>query len=252
MTKGVKNAPKTAEAGAVGRKDRPRRIRSTTSSAKVEPEAGNPGGQDRRAEAAASAGAGAKAQTSGSEARRGQACRSKTRAEGEAREEAGAEDRSDRRNPEEGRGEEEGRRARAEAKKKVAEERAAKAKPAPRQEQKQARPTTSSKIAALLDKRTRQRQAAAGDQLNPNPGMRQAANGNAAVLSAERARRAAQAAVRSAGIRRWPRSTPERWRSMMRDAVQAGRLGWPRSRCCMARRRPYGRRPWRRAPCARS
>jgi TolA protein len=72
---------------------------------------------------------------------------------------------------------------REQAKKKVAEERAAKAKAEKlEREKKQAEAYDPSKIAALLDKRDPTRQAAAGEQLSPNPGIGKS-NGNAAVLS---------------------------------------------------------------------
>ena len=70
-----------------------------------------------------------------------------------------------------------------EAKKKKAEERAAKAKAEKlEREKKQAQAYDPSKIAALLDKRDERRQAAAGEQLSMNPGLGKS-NGNAAVLS---------------------------------------------------------------------
>lgn len=72
---------------------------------------------------------------------------------------------------------------REEAKKKVAEERAAKAKAEKLEREKQQQQKFDpSKIAALLDKRDERRQAAAGEQLSPNPGLGKS-NGNAAVLS---------------------------------------------------------------------
>jgi colicin import membrane protein len=72
---------------------------------------------------------------------------------------------------------------REQAKKKAAEERAAKAKAEKAEREKQqAQKYDPSKIAALLDKREEQRHAAAGDQLSPNPGIGKS-NGNAAVLS---------------------------------------------------------------------
>lgn len=72
---------------------------------------------------------------------------------------------------------------REEAKKKAAEERAAKAKAEKlEREKKQAEAYNPSKIAALLDKREPTRHAAAGDQLSPNAGIGKS-NGNAAVLS---------------------------------------------------------------------
>ena len=69
---------------------------------------------------------------------------------------------------------------REQAKKKVAEERAAKAKA--EKEKRQAEAYDPSKIAALLDKRDPTRQAAVGEQINTNPGIGKS-NGNAAVLS---------------------------------------------------------------------
>jgi colicin import membrane protein len=72
---------------------------------------------------------------------------------------------------------------REQAKKKVAEERAAKAKAEKlEREKEQQQKYDPSKIAALLDKRQEQRQAAAGEQLSPNPGLGKS-NGTAAVLS---------------------------------------------------------------------
>ena len=72
---------------------------------------------------------------------------------------------------------------REEAKKKAAEERAAKAKAEKLdREKKQAEAYDPSKIAALLDKREPTRHAAAGEQISPNPGIGKS-NGNAAVLS---------------------------------------------------------------------
>jgi TolA protein len=72
---------------------------------------------------------------------------------------------------------------REEAKKKVAEERAAKAKAEKlEREKKQAETYDPTKIAALLDKREARREAAAGDHLSMNPGLGKS-QGNAAVLS---------------------------------------------------------------------
>jgi hypothetical protein len=72
---------------------------------------------------------------------------------------------------------------REQAKKKVADERAAKAKAEKLEREKQQQQKFDpSKIAALLDKRDDQRQAAAGEQLSPNPGLGKS-NGTAAVLS---------------------------------------------------------------------
>src|SRR5262245_47022933 len=69
-----------------------------------------------------------------------------------------------------------------EAKKKV-EERAAKAQAEKlEREKKQAQAYDPTKIAALLDKREARREAAAGEQLSPNPGLGKS-QGNAAVLS---------------------------------------------------------------------
>ena len=76
--------------------------------------------------------------------------------------------------------EEEAKKKAEEAKKKVADERAAKAKA--EKDKKQAEAYDPTKIAALLDKRDPTRQAAAGNQLNSDPGLGKA-NGNAAVLS---------------------------------------------------------------------
>jgi colicin import membrane protein len=78
---------------------------------------------------------------------------------------------------------EEAKKKAEEAKKKLADERAARAKAAKlEREKKQAEAYDPSKIAALLDKRDPTRQAAAGDQLSLNPGLGKS-NGTAAVLS---------------------------------------------------------------------
>jgi outer membrane biosynthesis protein TonB len=67
--------------------------------------------------------------------------------------------------------------------KKKAEDRVAKAKAEKLEREKQQQQKFDpSKIAALLDKRDDQRQAAAGEQLSPNPGIGKS-NGTAAVLS---------------------------------------------------------------------
>ena len=216
MTKGVKNAPKDKPpAPLVEKIGDPKPVEDSDGQGHREE-----GAQRRQGRAAAAARRAADA-----EARRGQ-----------ARQERAAEDRSDRRDLEEGRGEEESRR------KGQGESGAAAAKPQPKFD-----PT---KIAALLDKREPQRQAATGETLSPAPSLG-TSNGTRRAIVAERDRRAARASRANAGIRRPARRTPAELKVVLRVLFKPDATVATPPQLVAGHASPFGP-AMAKAPCARS
>ena len=198
MTKGVKNAPKAEDAEAAGREGR--RAKPVEDPRQGRREAGDQGRARPTAAAAA--------EPKPSRSRKG---RGRSRRTPEA-----AEARSDRRSAQEGRAPSRSRR-RGEAK-------AATPQQKPPKQQPKFDPT---KIAALLDKREPQRQAAAGDALNDDAALG-CADGHAAQLSQSEID-ALRARLSNAGTRRpAPRSRRTHGQCSHR-AVQAGRLAGRRA-----------------------